>query len=307
MHQNFHYPIQLFSLFNEKFCSLVTYTGRMACFDEKKKECPSNYKYARCPKRKWCHWISQLAITAPISGLPFLMKAIPITYVKAHAYTDEPYNNLGVSDILMVAEADCDIGTTIVFDSHYMDFAAKKKLVENDRKFIAKANPSWWKALVNKAKLDLGDTADDYVVLWSTELEMHFMVYNSISRKGKIKNKCVLTNAFVNLDPPSKKEHIPINTIKLSYQEYFNTNDVFNHFLHKRYFPIKQRTGWQANYTDFIFASYQMNLFTLYHEMLQLTDQMGRKEFTGILYRELIDLAVLVEDRPPEREKKISS
>lgn len=34
----------------------------MAVFDEKKKTCPSHYKYARCPKGNWCHWISELAV-----------------------------------------------------------------------------------------------------------------------------------------------------------------------------------------------------------------------------------------------------
>jgi hypothetical protein len=34
----------------------------MAIFDEKKKECPAHYKYARCPKGTWCHWISELAV-----------------------------------------------------------------------------------------------------------------------------------------------------------------------------------------------------------------------------------------------------
>jgi len=66
------------------------------------------------------------------------------------------------------------------------------------------------------------------VVLWSDEVQEHFMMYNSMSKKGKIKRKCVLTNAFSNL--PAPKKSVQLNTIKLAYQEYFNTNDVFNHY-----------------------------------------------------------------------------
>jgi len=66
MHQRFHFHIQQYHLFDEKFCNLkVGCTGRIAVFDEKKKKCPSYYKHAKCPKRIWCHWISELAVWIP--------------------------------------------------------------------------------------------------------------------------------------------------------------------------------------------------------------------------------------------------
>ena len=51
---------------------------------------------------------------------------------------------------------------------------------------------------MKNALQNLGDTVGEFVVLWSEDLEEHFMVYNSTGKKGKLKRKCVLSNAFVN-------------------------------------------------------------------------------------------------------------
>jgi hypothetical protein len=153
------------------------------------------------------------------------MMALPITSVKPSQYDGEPYNNLKNNEIMLLGESYCDAGTTIVFDSHYMDLegtiipifladplvlpmyfpsrfhnVAKKKLTERGREFIAKCNPGWWKELVEKAATELGKKDGDFVVMWSDETQEHFMMYNSMSKKGKIKRKCVLTNAFTNVN-----------------------------------------------------------------------------------------------------------
>ena len=49
------------------------------------------------------------------------MKAIPVTSVNASEFEDEPYNNLKNHEILLRGDVECDDGTTIVCDSHYMD------------------------------------------------------------------------------------------------------------------------------------------------------------------------------------------
>src|SRR5687768_4812121 len=101
---------------------------------------------------------------------------------------------------------------------------------------------------------------------------------------------------------------VGLNTIKLAYHEYFNTNDRFNHYLHKRYFPIESRSGWRSNYTDFIFASYQMNLFTLYHEMEEVEVGTSRKTFNYMLINILKELVVLMEGtKPPSKENRKKS
>jgi hypothetical protein len=50
------------------------------------------------------------------------MMAIPITSVKTDDYDNEPFNNLKNYEVLMLGEAECNVRTTIVCDSHYLDF-----------------------------------------------------------------------------------------------------------------------------------------------------------------------------------------
>src|SRR5690242_11496519 len=97
--------------------------------------------------------------------------------------------------------------------------------------------------------------------------------------------------------------NIGFNTIKICYGDYFNANDKYNHFLHKRYYPYISRAGWQCNY-DFIFAAYQMNLYTLYHEMNSLEARMSNKGFSELLRRKIIDEIVLREKRDYWKQTK---
>jgi len=299
MHGRFHFPIQLFSLFNDVFVSLVKKTGRFVCFDEKKKSCQPNYKYARCIKKKWCHWICQSSVVAPISRMPYVMQLIPLTYVPAREFVDEPFNNLTVHEAVLLAEKECSKNSTIVFDSHYMDYTCFRELLNKKRRFIAKANPTWWSQIVEAAEPHLGKEKGDYALLWSKKLECHFMIYNSMNPNGKMKRKCVLTNAFVNKAIGEKEKYHDVNVIQKCYNEEFGTNDDFNQYLHKRYFPIEQRSGWQSNYTDFLFASYQMNLYTIYHEIngLTLENKIPRSNFNRLFAQELMSMVKTSENR----------
>lgn len=81
-------------------------------------------------------------------------------------------------------------------------FVAKNELEEDDRKFLAKVNPKWFPELAAKAKALLGKKDSEFVVLYSEELGEHFMGCNFITAKNKIKQKYVLTNAFVNAKAP---------------------------------------------------------------------------------------------------------
>jgi hypothetical protein len=175
--------------------------------------------------------------------------------------------------------------------------------VNNGVLFIAKVNPHWWSDLKNMATEVIGKKDGEYTVLYSTKLEEFFMMYNSRSEgQKKIKKKCVLTNAFICIG--EKKDYgiisfcssgylisycLEINSIKLCYELYFNGNDVFNHYLAQRYFPNNQRSGWESNYTDFLFAAYQMNFYTLWHEITKQHDRIDRIEFTKMLYRGLMN------------------
>jgi hypothetical protein len=295
MHQNFHHPLQLYSLFNKRFASMV-HTGCFACFDEKKKPCPEHHLHAKCPKKTWCHWISELAVVAPLSGLPYLLMAFPVTHVAPVEHTDEPFNNLRNYEILMQAVPECDPDSILVYDSHYLDLQGKKALDEEHRYFLAKANPGWWPELVKEASQHLNSKKkNDFVVLHSETFGEHFMMYNSVSGK-KMKKKCVLTNAFLNTDAPAN--YTGLNTIKLAYAQNFNVNDVFNHYLASRYFPNIQKNGWEGNYTDFMYAAYQMNAYTLWHEIQEFKkpQHLSCVAFTRMVYRELMEKFDALED-----------
>lgn len=49
------------------------------------------------------------------------------------------------------------------------------------------------------------------------------------------------------------------------------------------------KSGWESNYTDFMFAAYQMNIYTLWHEILDLREEkIDYKAFTKDLYQSLM-------------------
>ncbi len=70
---------------------------------------------------------------------------------------------------------------------------------------------------------------------------------------------------------------------------FFNANDVFNHYLDMRYFPHEQKSGWKSNFTNFLFAAIQMNLYTLWHEIMKEKNRLDRDVFTKMLYEELMN------------------
>lgn len=77
-----------------------------------------------------------------------------------------------------------------------------RAFVKENYKFIAKVNPKWWPELVKEAEKHIGKKENDFVVLHSSKLGQHFMMYNSIGKKNSMKKKCVLTNVFVNVKAP---------------------------------------------------------------------------------------------------------
>lgn len=49
------------------------------------------------------------------------------------------------------------------------------------------------------------------------------------------------------------------------------------------------KSGWRSNYTDFLFACYQMNLYSLYHEIENFSEEkIDHKSFTIMLYQQLM-------------------
>ena len=75
-----------------------------------------------------------------------------------------------------------------------------------------------------------------------------------------------------------------------------------------RYFPHSTKAGWQANYSDFLFAAIQMNLYTLFHEVndeiLPKNKQLTLKAFTSEVIQLLMRQIVIHETRPYKKSGK---
>ena len=94
---------------------------------------------------------------------------------------------------------------------------------------------------------------------------------------------------------PFPTNTLALNVISECYNITFNYNDVYNHYLKSRYFPYKSSSGWRNNYTNFIFAAYQMNLYTLWHEIAKSGNKhLTLEVFTKMLCRyEFASLGIL--------------
>lgn len=288
MNVHFTIPIALIDSLNTRLGALISDTGRIVCFDEKHKECRDNHYHARWAKNKYGHWISESSILAPTTGLPYIIRLMPTTSIDNRNVEDEPYNNKLVSELIEDAYTDVNDHSILVADGYYPDRLGRRFCRSNEKLYLFKASKKRFAELFAEAKKHIDEkNHDDFVVLYSEETKEHFMYYISYQH-SKVKEKGILTNAFENVKAPTK--YLAPNTIKIAYRTYFNFNDRFNHYLGDRYWPYK-RNHWQANYDDFFFAVVQMNVFTLYHELNNIKEQMERrifsKDFSNELFKSL--------------------
>jgi hypothetical protein len=284
MNVKFVIPIELVQSLNTRLALFLEHTGRIVSFDEKHKSCQENHQHARWAKGKYGHWVSESSILGPTTGLPFVFRLMPTTTLDNRNVENEPYNNKLVSELIEEAYSDVNDDSILVADGYYPDRMGRKYCRSNEKLYLFKVSKKRFSELFVEAKKHINqNNRDDFVVLYSEETKEHFMYYISY-QSSKVKEKGVLTNAFVNSCAP--KKYIAPNTIKIAYRTYFNFNDRFNHFLSDRYWPYK-RSYWQANYDDFFFAAVQMNVYTLYHELNQIEKNVERREFSKILSFEL--------------------
>jgi hypothetical protein len=286
MNVHFVIPIDLVESLNTRLALFMEHTGRIVSFDEKHKSCQENHKHARWAKGKYGHWISESSILGPTTGLPFVFRLMPTTTVDNRNVENEPYNNKLVSELIEDAYTYVDNDSILVADGYYPDRMGRSYCRSNEKLYLFKVSKKRFSELFSEAKKHIDqNNRDDFVVLYSEETKEHFMYYISY-QSSKVKEKGILTNAFVNSCAP--KNYSAPNTIKIAYRTYFNFNDRFNHFLGDRYWPYK-RSYWEANYDDFFFATVQMNVYTLYHELNQIKKNVERREFSKKLSFELFE------------------
>jgi hypothetical protein len=286
MNVHFVIPISLVGSLNIRLSQPISHTGRIVCFDEKHKVCQDNHYHARWAKGKYGHWISEVSILGPTTGLPYMLRLMPTTKVDNRNMNEEPYNNKFVSELIEDSYTNVHNESILVADGYYPDLTGRKYMIENNKLYLMKVSKKRFPDLFTEAKKHIDEkNRDDFVVLFSEETNEHFMFYISYQGK-KVKQKGVLTNAFVNSCAP--KRYNPPNTIKIAYRTYFNFNDRFNHYLSDRY-SIYKRNYWEANYDDFFFAVVQMNVYTLYHELNNIKIFEEYKKFTKQLSLEIFE------------------
>jgi hypothetical protein len=106
-------------------------SGRYVSIDEKHKGCQkdnylSRWVYGKEPN--WGHWITELTTVAPTTGMPLLMRLMPLTSTKPENLTIEPYNNFNLLDVHQELSKVIRKGTMIVEDAYYLDDNSRTSL-----------------------------------------------------------------------------------------------------------------------------------------------------------------------------------
>jgi hypothetical protein len=117
---------------NEVLMDSIDDPGRFAVLDEKMKDCPQDYPLARWVKKTDGHWTCQVAVTGPVTSLPFVMRMMPITSVEEIDHYELPHNNLQLHEIMQLATDGFPEHTITVADSYYADSNTRKCMREND-------------------------------------------------------------------------------------------------------------------------------------------------------------------------------
>lgn len=264
-------------------------SGRHVMLDEKHKGTNKDAHLARWVHGKdpnWGHWITELTTIAPTTGMPLLMKVLPLTSTDADKVTIEPFNNFSLIDVHKEIVPCLRDGTFIVMDAYYLDDESRKYLRLEKVKYLAAINPVRFKEVWEELGVHV-QKPGDWVNFYNEDTQEHAMMrYDPL--KGDRKQH-VITNVFENRKKVSKKDPI-INVISDVYLLLFNGCDRLNSYFDNKYWPY-HRWGWQSNFDDFFFAAISMNIYVMYHEINQiaLEDKISWDDFALMCARATID------------------
>jgi hypothetical protein len=254
---------------NERLGKYVK-SGRHVSLDEKHKGCQKDQYLSRWVHGKdpnWGHWITELTTIAPKSGMPILLKLMPLTSTEPKNVTIEPYNNFNLIEVHQELSTHIREGTLIVEDAYYLDDNSRTFLREKNIPYLSAINPVRFEEIWKVAK-EYVSKKGEWVILYNEETEEHAMMrWDPIGERKQY----VLTNVFQNRDKINKKA-IDNNTISDVYKLLFNGCDRYNNYLSSRYWPYR-REGWQSNFDDFFFSAFGLNLYVMYHEIVDLSDE----------------------------------
>lgn len=186
-------------------------SGRYVSLDEKHKGCKKDKYLSRWVHGKdpnWGHWLTEVTTIAPTSGMPILLKVMPLTSTEAKNVTIEPYNNFNLIDVHQEVVKVVRKGTIIVEDAYYLDDKSRALLREKEISYISAINPVRFAEVWEEAAQHV-TRKGDWTVLYNDETEEHAMMkWDPIGEKKQY----VLTNAFENRNKTNKKT-VTTNTI----------------------------------------------------------------------------------------------
>jgi len=241
-----------------------TLSGRHVMLDEKHKgtdRCHHLSRWVHGKDPSWGHWITMLTTIAPKTGMPVLLKCMPLTSTDPRKVTAEPYNNLSLIDVHKEIASCLREGTVIVEDAYYLDDQSRTYLRKEGIPYISAINPVRFKEVWEECEKYV-EKKGDWVIMKNITTKEHAMMRWDPMGERK---QYVLSNAFETRNKISKKA-VDINTISETYKLLFNGCDRFNSFLDNKYWPY-ERKGWQANFDDYFFSSFAMNIYVMYHEI----------------------------------------
>lgn len=283
MISNFQIRLTFTPKLNNKISSIVS-TGRYVVLDEKHKGTNKDHHLARWVFGKdpeWGHWNTELSLLAKTTGLPFVNFVLPLTSEKPNKSLHLPYNNFNLVDIFEVIHNNIVEDTIIITDAYYLDDASRKFLRDKNRYYMCAINPIRFKEVWEEAKKSVKKKGD-WVILYNEKTKEHAMMCFDMERD---KQFYVLTNSFLNRKAVRKPV---INTIWHTYEHLFNSCDRFNHFLHATYWPYR-RDGWQSNFDDFYFSLLVRDVYTMWHEIEQLKENIEWYKFCHKLGHDILE------------------
>jgi hypothetical protein len=251
-------------------------SGRHVMIDEKHKGTNREQHLARWVHGKdpnWGHWITEVSTIGSKTGMPLLLKVMPITSTEPRKVTCEPYNNLSLVDVHQEIVPSLRGESFIVEDAYYLDDQSRKYLREQGIKYLSAINPVRFAEVWEECEKFVEKKGDWVIMENKTTKEHAMMRWDPMGERKQY----VLTNAFLTRKKRSKKA-TDINAISETYKLLFNGCDRFNSLLNNKYWPY-DRIGWQANYDDFFFSSIVLNIYVMYHEIFEIEDKMSVDKF----------------------------
>jgi len=153
-------------------------SGRHVSLDEKHKGCKKDKYLSRWVHGKdpsWGHWITELITIAPKTGMPILLKLMPLTSTEPKNVTIEPFNNYNLVDVHKEIVDVIREGTIIVEDAYYLDDPSRKVLRENNIPYLASINKVRFKEIWDVAE-EYVKKKGDWIVLYNEGTKEHAMM-----------------------------------------------------------------------------------------------------------------------------------